>query len=153
MTESMIQGLFAEIDELRRLINDAYADEKAKTVWLTTPLTSTSWDGDARSTTAKTVIDLSAVFGVPANAKAVNVRLLARDSGSAGMVTVRFGLAPNSTANSIALSCWPGGKTNDAYDENSGWVPCDANGDIYFQCVASGAGTLDVILEIWGYET
>jgi len=36
-----------------------------------TPLTSTAWDGgDAFSTTAKTLIDLSAVFGVPAGVKA-----------------------------------------------------------------------------------
>lgn len=48
--------------------------------FLTTPLTSTSWDGDARSTTAKTKIDLSAVFGVPAGAKGILVRLVARDS-------------------------------------------------------------------------
>ena len=52
-------------------------------VFLTTPKTSDSWDGDARSTTAKTLIDLSAVFGVPAGVKAVLVGVSMRDSGSA----------------------------------------------------------------------
>lgn len=28
---------------------------------------------------------------------------------------------------------------------------CDANGDIYYRINASGAGTLDVYLRIWGY--
>jgi hypothetical protein len=30
-------------------------------------------------------------------------------------------------------------------------VPCDANGDVYYQIVASGTDTLDAILQIWGY--
>ena len=30
-------------------------------------------------------------------------------------------------------------------------VPCDANGDVYYQIVASGTGTMDVHLQIWGY--
>ena len=41
--------------------NTAALAARAYFVPLTTPLTSTSWDGDARSTTAKTKIDLSAV--------------------------------------------------------------------------------------------
>lgn len=28
---------------------------------------------------------------------------------------------------------------------------CDANGDIYYQLTASGSGTMDIYLEIWGY--
>jgi hypothetical protein len=30
-------------------------------------------------------------------------------------------------------------------------VPCDANGDIYYQVLASGAGTFDIYLEVWGW--
>ena len=44
-------------------------------VFLTTPLTSTAWDEDSYSTTAKTLIDLSEVFGVPAGVKAVMVKI------------------------------------------------------------------------------
>jgi len=50
---------------------------------LTTPLTSTAWDGNAYSTTAKTLIDLSAVFGAPAGIKAILAFVVVRDSGSA----------------------------------------------------------------------
>jgi len=127
--------------------------------WFTTgyhpfnpPLTSTSWDGDAHSTTAKTVIDLSTVFaGVPANVKAVDVRLVARDLGSAA-ATCFFGVSPNNTANSVAVEVYRDKVTNDALDSKEGRCPCDANGDIYFQIAASGAGTLDAWLEIVGYE-
>ena len=55
----------------------------AQWVYLQAPLTSTSWDGDSFSTTAKTLIDLSAVFGVPANVKAIYARVFVNDSASA----------------------------------------------------------------------
>jgi len=30
-------------------------------------------------------------------------------------------------------------------------VPCNADGDIYYQISASGASTFDVWIQIWGY--
>ena len=119
-------------------------------VFLTTPLTSADWDGDARSTTAKTKIDLSAVFGVPAGISAVLVRVMARDSG-AGSGGAEFALAPNDTDLSHALFLNLSYGTNDITRSMSGIVPCDTNGDIYYQCVATDVGTLDVWLEVWGY--
>jgi len=119
-------------------------------VFLTTPKTSTSWDGDAFSTTAKTKIDLSDVFGVPAGVKAVMVRMAARDSGSSAGYC-QLGLSPNSTAGSVAVQAYLQGVANDVYVSVNGVVPCDANGDIYYQITASGTGTLDAIIEIWGY--
>ena len=118
--------------------------------FLTTPLTSTSWDGDARSTTAKTKIDLSAVFGVPAGVKAVLVRLTARDSGSSAGYC-QLGLSPNSTAGSVAVQAYLQGVANDVYVTANGIVPCDSGGDVYYQITASGTGTLDAVIEIWGY--
>jgi hypothetical protein len=120
-------------------------------VFLTTPLTSTSWDGDARSTTSKTLIDLSAVFGVPAAVRAVLVYIQARDSASSSTPATYFGAAPNNTDLQLALSCKVYPMPNDIYTQVSGLVPCDANGDIYYQCGASGSGTLDVFLQVWGY--
>jgi len=119
-------------------------------VFLTTPKTSTSWDGDAFSTTGKTKIDLSDVFGVPAGVKAVMVRMAARDSGSSAGYC-QLGLSPNSTAGSVAVQAYLQGVANDVYVSVNGVVPCDANGDIYYQITASGTGTLDAIIEIWGY--
>ena len=120
--------------------------------FLTTPLTSTSWDGDSYSTTAKTLIDLSEVFGVPARAKGILVRLAARDSGSSTEIC-QFSLSPNANAidNSVAIQAYLHGVPNDVYVSVNGIVPCDGNGDVYYQIAASGTGTLDAIIEIWGY--
>jgi hypothetical protein len=119
-------------------------------VFLSTPLTSTAWDGDAFSTTAKTLIDLSAVFGVPAGVKAILVRLVARDSGSSSGYC-HLSLSPNNTADSVCIQAYLQGVANDVYVSTNGIVPCDANGDVYYQIVASGTGTLDATIQIWGY--
>ena len=117
---------------------------------LTAQLTSTSWDGDARSTTAKTLIDLSSVFEAPAGVKAVIVNAAVRDSGSAAAADALLCLGPNdSSLAGQKISC--AGLPNDVWAYGSFTVPCDSNGDIYYQIVASGSGTMDVYLEIWGY--
>ena len=143
--------LMLEIEQLKKEVKRLKLVEYAP-VWtmLTTPLTSTSWDGDAYSTTAKTKIDLSAVFGVPAGVKAVLVRLYGRDSGSSGG-SYFVGLSSNSTANELALVVRLANITNDSVRENTSVCPCDSAGDVYYQISASGASTLDVWIEIWGY--
>jgi hypothetical protein len=115
---------------------------------LTTPLTSTSWDGDSFSTTAKTLIDLSAVFGVPDGISAVLMNVMIRDSGSSGTdCLIKF--APSGVdGNGIMLSCLT---IDDRWNRTCYVIPCDANGDIYYQIAASGSGTMDVYLQIWGY--
>ena len=120
--------------------------------YLQAPLTSTSWDGDAYSTTAKTKIDLSAVFAVPAGVKAVIIRIVCRDSDSATDNTLFVGVSPNDTAASLMVVARPGGLPADYIAEAQGICTCDANGDIYYQIDASGSGTMDVWLEIWDYE-
>jgi len=119
---------------------------------LLAPLTSTSWDGDAYSTAAKTLIDLSAVFSAPAGIKAALFRIVCRDSGSAAS-TSNLGvmLSPNDTASNGPVHCRVDGLPNDVLGEENAVVPCDANGDVYYQLTASGASTLDVWLQIWGY--
>ena len=119
--------------------------------FLTSPLTSTAWDGDAFSTTAKTKIDLSVVFGVPAGVKAVLVQLLSRDSGSANSNVIFFGVGPNDVDASCPVMSVSRGLPNDAIDYAVAICPCDANGDIYYQIVASGSGTMDCWIRIWGY--
>lgn len=121
-------------------------------VWkyLTTPLTSTDFDGDSFSTASKTLIDLSDKFSVPAGVTAILATLQARDEASASS-NCYFALAPNNTDGQWALMVKPYNRVNDTYEIESGVVPCDSNGDVYYQTVASGSGTLDVIMEIWGY--
>lgn len=152
-------SLVDEIEDLKREVERLKSAEKGVWVypyspgWVGTagqPLTSTSWDGDSFSTTSKTLIDLSAVFGVPAYVKAVLVRTEVRDSASAGSDVYMF-LSPNNSA-SVGLMCSCAGLGNDYRARDTHIIPCDANGDIYYQIVASGAGTFDVKIEIWGYQ-
>lgn len=119
-------------------------------VFQTIQLSSTDFDGDSFTTTAKTLIDLSAVFGVPANVSAVYVWMMYRDSDSAATET-RVILAPYASAD---LGIILGTKVaNDAWQTYTAIVPCTTDGDIYYQIVASSTdvATLDLYLEIWGY--
>ena len=145
--EKMMQKLKHLEREVERLQK---WERPKKPVFLTTPLTSTSWDGDAFSTTAKTLIDLSSVFGVPAGVKAILVRMAARDSGSYANSGLYISLSPTNAAGGAAI-LRPAGIVNDVYTDGMFIVPCDANGDVYYQIVASGAGTLDATIQIWGY--
>ena len=142
------ETMLKRLTKLEREVERLRVKEKQVFVPLTTPLTSTSWDGDSYSTTAKTLIDLSEVFGVPAGIKAVLAWVAVRDSGSQ-TTDCYFRLSPVSTgAAGIGVNC---DYVNDRYGRHSLIVPCDANGDIYYQIEASGSGTMDVFLQIWGY--
>ena len=143
----MIDWILRQIDELKRRLAHLERIEQPRWVMLTTPLTSTSFDGDPFSTTAATVIDLSAVFSVPASVKAVLVRLEARDSGAAALGPY-LSVGPSATYY-YQLVCHSHGA--DIKSSVSSPVTCDANGDIYYRIVATGAGTLDTWIEISGY--
>lgn len=110
-------------------------------VFLTTPLTSTDWDGDTKTTGDRAIVDLSAAFSVPAGVKAVLISV--QTTGDAANDYIRFG--PNS-GNSQAVTC----RTQVAGQimHSVGLVPCDANGDIY--CYTSGT-VESVYVWIWGY--
>ena len=145
-------------DELRQIKDAPYVNSIGAAgargylfVPLATVKTSTAWDGDAYSTAAKTLIDLSVVFGLPSGIQAIAVRLVCRDSGSGASSTLYLALAPNNTAGEHAVACRPGGLPNDYYEDVCGICPCDKNGDVYYQIVASGASTLDAWIQIWGY--
>ena len=43
------------------------------------------------------------------------------------------------------------GLVNDSWSESHMIVPCDANGDIYYQIAASVANTMDIHIQVWGY--
>lgn len=121
---------------------------RAGFVVLDKPLTSTAWDGDSYSTTAKTLIDLSTVFGAPAGMRAVMFTCAVRDSDSANTDT-KLTLSPNDIDGSgMVIAPMP---VNDRRNRATLFVPCDANGDVYYQILASGTKTFDVNLEIWGY--
>jgi hypothetical protein len=106
----------------------------AKFVPLTTALTSTSWDGDAKTTDDNGTIDLSAVFGVPAGIKAALVSMTVKDE-----TTQVWSLAG-------PLQVWTIVANN--YNSGMGIVPCDANGDFSWAC---GSELDYVALKIHGY--
>jgi hypothetical protein len=116
---------------------------------LTTPLTSTSWDGDSFSdVSTSTLIDTSAVFGVPAGVKAILFWIQAKDSASWGTGGLYFALGPTSTY------WYAGGVDTYGGDVNSSVlqvIPTNANGDVYYRINASGTNTMDISIRVWGY--
>lgn len=116
---------------------------------LTTPATSTSWDGDSFSDVGtSTVIDLSAAFGIPGGVKAVLMEVICQDSATWGTSGLYFACGPSSTY-WYALSCRPAG--GDVLASALTPVPTNSNGDIYYRINASGSNTMNVWIRIWGY--
>lgn len=145
---NLIDGIMDALNRLTRRVEHLERHGVGRFIPLTTHLTSTSWDGDGYSTTAKTLIDLSAVFGAPAGIKAALFRAAIRDEAAATGDYVLI-LSPGGAGGiGPAVNCIP---INDRYNRVMMIVPCDANGDVYYQITASGVGTMDVILQIWGY--
>ena len=106
---------------------------------LTTKLTSTSWDGDAKSGSG--TIDLNTVFGVPLNVKAVSIRLIIID----GTVGTKFSIGYTS---SNAYYVQATTQVANVRNESDGIVPVSSGRYIYY--VASAAVD-QVWLQITGY--
>ena len=117
-------------------------------VFLTSPLISTNFNGDSFSDTAKTKIDLSAAFSAPAGISAIYAFIIMRDSGSAGewayLILSPTDIADNGQKFGMQVA-------NDTWQTYSAIIPCDENGDIYYQIYATGVTTFDIYLEIFGY--
>ena len=132
----------------------AEALESVMPRWVILPqasrLTSTAWNGAARSTTSDTLIDMSETFGTPANIDALLLQVALRDSGSAaGFPYIRFDSSPiSSTSPIFRIYAVP----NDVLRDQQITVPTNANGDIYFSCQATGTNTLDVWVYVIGYH-
>ena len=145
--------LVRKIHELERRLDALTLPEiGAQPIFLTTPLTNADFNGDSFSNVgANTIIqNTSWSSTIPANAKALLIRITARDSGSAGTNNLYFGLYGAAAAANDSLRLYLNGNPNDTYGAASGVVPC-TDGDIWYQCNASGAGTLDIWLECYGY--
>jgi len=110
---------------------------------LTTPLTSTSWDGNDTKTVGTITIDTSSVFGAPAGIKAALIFFRAKwtSASTSSFMYVRPIGATRYTDIIYA--------DNTSYQTSNATVPCDENGD--FEFVVGGANATEVICEIWGY--
>ena len=134
------------------LLKLAEALESVMPRWVILPqasrLTSTAWNGNARSTTTYTQIDMSAVFGTPTTIDALLLEVYARDSGAATTdCWIRFNQETGGGGSALRVP-----PANDRYGCGQLIVPTDTNGDIFFDCTASGDLTLDVILIVRGYH-
>jgi len=120
-------------------------------VYFDEPITHASFDGDAFSDvgTSTKIENTSWNKPLPAAAKALLLEIAIKDSASSGASGVWFAVGPSSTY-FYALTAEANDRPNDSYAYQFGWVPCIA-GDLYYQCAASGASTLAVVLRIWGY--
>lgn len=105
--------------------------------------TSTSWDGDSKAVATYDIDTSASPWSLPAGVKAVAIRLAGRWSSINGGYAV---VARQKNGSTGPIVCRP--QEADIYHENSGIVPCDANGDIEIQVVGAAA---DCILEIHGY--
>jgi hypothetical protein len=115
---------------------------------LTTKIDGSGWTGGARTTSGPTSITVSSTFsGVPSDAKAILVRMIARDSASLHNTGLYFSLGPSS-GDPYALATHPMG--GDVQVENMGIVPISSN-VIYFRLVSSGTLTMDCWLSCYGY--
>lgn len=142
--------LARKVRELETRLRDLELVETGSWRMLSTPLTSGSWSGGATfSTTAKTLIDLHSVFGTPVGIRAVMVYVSLRDTSSASG-DYYLVLSPNDVANSgnIITADRSGNNYN---TRRFDIVSCNANGNIYYQVKASGANTMTIIIQVWGY--
>ncbi|MCC6189969.1 MAG: hypothetical protein IT318_13120 [Anaerolineales bacterium] len=115
---------------------------------LTSPWTSTSWDGDAKNTGTYT-IDVSGFSGAPgstASIKAYYVRILGNWSSAGGGATF-FGLKRLTGDSFHSLAVWA--LVANANEDGSGIVTADTNGD--FIAEISGANAASAWIQIWGY--
>lgn len=111
----------------------------------------TGFNGDAFSTVASNTAISVVAAGVPAGVKAVSLRARSRDDASASTSGAGINLTAISSNTRYALGCICGGLPNNYSQSAGGVVPCDADGNVYYITTASGVGTLDVWIEIWGY--
>ena len=154
MIEAALERLVGWVKDLTRRVERLEAVETTSAGWVILPqasrLTSTAWNGNARSTTSATLIDMSAAFGAPANIDAYVLRVTINDSGSAGgFPYIRFdNVAPDNTSPVVRCS----GMANDSKVDSYPTISANADGDIYFDCAASGVGTLDVTVIVLGYH-
>ena len=157
MTVPLYQDIVAKLKSLTRRVERLEAVETTSAGWVILPqasrLTSSAWDGDARSTTGSTLIDMSAVFGTPENIDAVLLRVSCRDSGSAAApgwkrAWIRFdNVAPGDDSVVVRAA-----DMDDRWADQYPVVATNADGDIYFDCQAKDTDTLRVDIVVLGYH-
>jgi hypothetical protein len=109
------------------------------------PLSNTQlWSGQAHATTAKTLINLSQDFGLPTGVKEVKLYVAVKDSMSA--TSDSWVCFWNNTVSNAGVFVDCTGNAVDKYDRNEITVPCDADGNIYYQILTGGSQSLWILV-------
>lgn len=123
-----------------------------KPIYLITSITDGNWDGDGKSDADSGVLDLSTFGnGCPPGIKAVLIGTLVRDVASAAAADCRLAIGPDNVLPSRCHLTQLTGVVNNKFRGQMGWVPCDANGDVFVDIDATGVGSMTVDIRIWGY--
>ena len=149
----MSLDLIRRLIRLEKRVDDLARPEIGPTpIFLDSPLTNTDFDGDSFSDVgANTKIEnTSWSTTIPSDARALLIRLKANDSGSAATANVNFRLFATAGGGIATMRLDLAGFPNDQQVSQTAVVPC-TDGDIWYQCNASGADTLDIQLWCWGY--
>jgi hypothetical protein len=110
------------------------------------PATHSSFNGTAKTTSGPTSYAVSG-WGLPSDAIAMHMRLIARDSATHIRTAEYAGFGPTS-GSPYQLAVHPIG--NDHQAENGGVVNI-TSGAVWFRCVTSGSNTMDVWSVCYGY--
>ena len=148
----MTLDIVRRLIRLEKRVDDFPRPEICNPYFFTTPYTNTNFDGDSFSDVAANTkienTDWSTT--IPADAKALLIKVRARDSDSANTNGLYVALYGAAAAASASVTLYLNGIPNDTDAAETAVVPC-TNGDIWYQCNASGADTLDVWLLCFGY--
>lgn len=133
--------LLRRIEDLEKL-TPRQPEVAPRPIFLTTPLTSTSWDGDDSKTAGTYTIDTSSLFSAPVGIKAASITICARWAATAGS----FLYAAYVGSSNYATIMRPFSTAQDT--ECNGIVPCDSNGDFD---IVIGNNITRAIIWIHGY--
>lgn len=117
-----------------------------------TPISSVNYSPkNNNSTTAKTKIVMATEFPTAPTTEVIGYYfyIAVHDSGSAAGSC--YVLVSDNSSAGVGAFVDASGLTNDAWERNMVWVPCDANGDIYHSILATGVSTLDFYLNLAGW--
>jgi hypothetical protein len=124
---SELARLQNEIDELKDLVEELARQDRPQ--WHFERLDNlTDWFDETKGTADDGVIDLSADFGVPANIKAVMLRM---DIIDPTVTAVKIKTSSGASTSMLAYTGY--GSTHDEWISLQGIVPCDSNGDVYIE--------------------
>jgi hypothetical protein len=131
-------------DDSLDVVGDYKRDGTTGYIFVPYRATSTSWDGDQKYDANNGVIDLSAVFGLPAGIKAISATLQIACATVGKTVTL-------GASSAYRYQLVQETQVANNYISNTGLVTCDANGDVYFWTDAVTAAKAAVYLVIYGY--